>query len=598
MPEDNWTMELIVKSPTNGQLLSFWGPNGRNNAGCFWIEHSTGGGYWLFRVYNGSGSDNKGVGISRPSTNAWHHVAYVRTGGTVTCYVDGVQAASANAGNPNATFNDTPATYFENPAFAQISNCLIGMRQNNQFHRFKISKSAITPSGDSGYYTDAATVVNALNGVKTDTPQVSSSTYTKTQATEATATFTLTNTYAGSVTWKVYAAATGDALATGVTASLSGSTLTLTHASDIPAGDYYVSAAEAGKGESGRLILIVVNQGATPTAVPTVSSASGGKTSKPTAQVNFTLTNLTSGAITWKLYTADTGGTMWEGVNASSSGSTLTLSGADVPAGTYYVTATEAGKTESPRTVLTVSLPDSIAFTVGENSVTGTASPGGSVGATVNGNGPDYSAVGGLNVLTFNTNVSFDSSIPNAPTGGDYVRLDPIAGDYIPEDNWTLELIVKPASENGAILNFWGPNGRNNTGSFWVEKNNNYWMFRVYNGSGSANKSIKIVNPSVGAWHHVTFVRTGGTVTCYVDGVQAETFSGETTSTNPNTTFNDAANTYFENPAMAQLAYCLFGMRRGHLFHQVKISKSAITPDSNSSYYTDAAGIVATLNGT
>jgi hypothetical protein len=76
--------------------------------------------------------------------------------------VDGVQANSTNAGNPNTTFNETPDTYFENPAMAQISNCLIGLRQNNQFHQFKISKSAITPDNNE-YYAAATAIVNALN---------------------------------------------------------------------------------------------------------------------------------------------------------------------------------------------------------------------------------------------------------------------------------------------------------------------------------------------------------------------------------------------------------------------------------------------------
>jgi hypothetical protein len=591
IPEDNWTMELIVKSPTNGQLLSFWGPKGRNQAGSFWIEHSTGGGYWLFRVYNAS-SVNKGVGISRPSSTEWHHVAYVRTGGTVICYVDGAQASSANAGNPNTTFNDTPNTYFENPDFARISNCLIGMRVNNQFHQFKISKTAITPSSDSTYYNDATDLITALNSFKTDTPQVSSTTYTKTASTEVTATFTLSSTYTGAVTWKGYEAATGDTLASGVTVNLSGSTLTLTHGSDIPAGNYYVSATEEGKAESDRLVLTVVNPGASQTDTPTVSQNSVVKIIRPTAQVSFTLTNLSSGSITWKLYTESAGGTMWEGVNASSSGSTLTLTGDDIPVGTYYVSATESGKTESGRLPLTVTLPESITFTAGSGSVSGMTNDSQSVTATVSGG--SYSTVNGKNVLTFNTDTSITGGTTGVPASGDFVSLNSITGAYMPENNWTMELIVKTGgATTGKILNFWGSDGAERAGSFWLENNTSgYWLLRFYN-ANSVNKGIGISRPNTNEWHHVAYVRMGGTVTCYVDGAQA----GSANAGNPNTTFSDTPNTYFENPAFARITNCLIGLRQNSQFHQFKISKSAITPLSDSGYYNAVTGILNALNG-
>jgi hypothetical protein len=60
--------------------------------------------------------------------------------------------------------------------------------------------------------------------------------------------------------WKVYAAASGDALAPGVTASSLGSTLTLSHGSDVPWGTYYVSLTEPDKPESLRAALTVVGE--------------------------------------------------------------------------------------------------------------------------------------------------------------------------------------------------------------------------------------------------------------------------------------------------------------------------------------------------
>jgi hypothetical protein len=60
--------------------------------------------------------------------------------------------------------------------------------------------------------------------------------------------------------WKVYAAASGDALAPGVTALSLGSTLTLSHGSDVPWGTYYVSVTEPGLAESIRAALTVVGE--------------------------------------------------------------------------------------------------------------------------------------------------------------------------------------------------------------------------------------------------------------------------------------------------------------------------------------------------
>jgi hypothetical protein len=81
----------------------------------------------------------------------------------------------------------------------------------------------------------------------------------KTSAIQASVNFTLTNDPAyANTSWTVYSANTGTALATGVTAANSGAVLTLTHAVDLPATTYYVSATESGKTESvARLALMV-----------------------------------------------------------------------------------------------------------------------------------------------------------------------------------------------------------------------------------------------------------------------------------------------------------------------------------------------------
>ncbi len=95
----------------------------------------------------------------------------------------------------------------------------------------------------------------------TATPTATTTTVDKTAAPQVSVAFALTNAtqYANGITWLVYDASTGGSLVTGVTGSNVGNTLTLTHASNLPAADYYVAAydRDSGLGESGRLKLTV-----------------------------------------------------------------------------------------------------------------------------------------------------------------------------------------------------------------------------------------------------------------------------------------------------------------------------------------------------
>ncbi len=123
------------------------------------------------------------------------------------------------------------------------------------------------------------------------TPTATTATVTKSATTQATAVFTLTNSpaFADGLTWKVYSASTGATLATGVTATYDSATnmLTLTHASDIPAGTYYVSVTEAGKTESDRLALTVKNK---------APSGGGSTTSYPTFPFTYNTYNWSGNA--------------------------------------------------------------------------------------------------------------------------------------------------------------------------------------------------------------------------------------------------------------------------------------------------------------
>jgi hypothetical protein len=206
------------------------------------------------------------------------------------------------------------------------------------------------------------TVTGSIGPVSTATPATGQAAVAKTGDPQASVVFTLTNSpaYPAGTEWKVYAASTGDTLAEGVSATYASgtNTLTLTHESDIPAADYFVSAKETGKTESQRLAVTVAAYVADlPTATPATGTAELTKTAAVQASVEFILTNAYADGTEWKVYAASTGEALAAGVSATyaSGANTLTLThGTDIPAGVYYVSATEPDKSESQRLALTV----------------------------------------------------------------------------------------------------------------------------------------------------------------------------------------------------------------------------------------------------
>jgi uncharacterized repeat protein (TIGR02543 family) len=186
------------------------------------------------------------------------------------------------------------------------------------------------------------------------TPAAGSLTVAKTAGTQRAVNFTLTTPHTGE--WKVYAGGTGGEALGDVSASFTVPNLTLTAAGeDLPAGTYWVSVTETGKTESFRLGLTV---GAyvppPPSSTPTAGPLTVAKTSATQRAVSFTLTSTYTGE--WKVYAGETGGEALSNVSASFiiPNLTLTAEGADLPAGTYWVSVTETGKTESSRLGLTV----------------------------------------------------------------------------------------------------------------------------------------------------------------------------------------------------------------------------------------------------
>ncbi|MCL2879746.1 MAG: hypothetical protein FWF29_05820, partial [Treponema sp.] len=186
------------------------------------------------------------------------------------------------------------------------------------------------------------------------TPAAAVTSVAKTATTQKDVVFVLTSTNIGM--WKAYSAQTGGSALLTVTVKFMAPNLTLSSTgSDLAAATYYVSVTENGKTESARLALTVepftvMEKSDTPTA--DVTSAS--KTSATQKAVAFTLTSTNTG--TWKVYDTQSGDSALTDVTASFTAPTLTITSgsADLAAATYYVSVTEAGKTESARLALIV----------------------------------------------------------------------------------------------------------------------------------------------------------------------------------------------------------------------------------------------------
>ena len=208
------------------------------------------------------------------------------------------------------------------------------------------------------------------------TPAASVTEVEKTALIQASIAFTLTTNNTGA--WRVYAHATNNELAQGISAAFNttNNALTLTHAINIPANNYWVTVTEPGTKESGRLHLTVVEQPITP--APTIASQNAvvAKTSYITASAGFVLASSPVG--TWRVYTAETGYTLAVGMSGEFNSTTniLTLMHtSNISAGDYWVTVQQEGNfAESSRLQLTVepyiSLPISDPPAVSANTYT------------------------------------------------------------------------------------------------------------------------------------------------------------------------------------------------------------------------------------
>lgn len=98
----DFTVDLWVRFNALGADRGFFSTNDAGTAGYqfYWATSGT-----TLRVWSGAGTD-RSFGSWSPSTGTWYHVAFVRSGGTLTAYVDGTSIGTATDGDFN---NDSTA---------------------------------------------------------------------------------------------------------------------------------------------------------------------------------------------------------------------------------------------------------------------------------------------------------------------------------------------------------------------------------------------------------------------------------------------------------------------------------------------------------
>jgi hypothetical protein len=74
-------------------ILKDSGSAGTGIGYALYANSATDGGAGTYIRTTGNGADRHATAAARLTTNAWHHLAAVFTGGTLTIFVDGVQAA-------------------------------------------------------------------------------------------------------------------------------------------------------------------------------------------------------------------------------------------------------------------------------------------------------------------------------------------------------------------------------------------------------------------------------------------------------------------------------------------------------------------------
>jgi uncharacterized repeat protein (TIGR02543 family) len=190
---------------------------------------------------------------------------------TITVTEEFVSVTNIILTSPDAVASGTPLTLNASAAPGWATNRAIEWSLVDSGTTGASLTGKVLTASEGGTAVVRAVVINGLSQnpaqhftkdftitvLKTATPTVSSDFVLKSLNGMANAPFNLTNSFEDGAVWKVY---DGYALASGVTVSVAWPTLTLSHASDVPAGTYDVTVTEPGKGESDRAALTVIGQ--------------------------------------------------------------------------------------------------------------------------------------------------------------------------------------------------------------------------------------------------------------------------------------------------------------------------------------------------
>jgi uncharacterized repeat protein (TIGR02543 family) len=148
----DWTLEFYVNSTstTNGgnpNPLLFSRIDNSKDYGGIWIENYN----WYFIVRTGSSGSTRTQTPANPAANTWHHIAYVKSGNSITVYKNG--EALALGSNPSFSMLTS------NAYFKALFHNYFGAGYL-KFHKFALYSRA----WEAGDFTNAVSTLGTLNG--------------------------------------------------------------------------------------------------------------------------------------------------------------------------------------------------------------------------------------------------------------------------------------------------------------------------------------------------------------------------------------------------------------------------------------------------
>lgn len=155
LPGEQWSMEMYIKLPnikTNSKLLDFFTDAGSGQAGSFWIEDSASSHRLLFRAFPRGSEQLEVSGI--PTQNTWVHIAYVKKGAALTCYMNGEKKGAS----------DSFGVFSGNAAFNNITSCRFGNVTGAMLYQFALRNTA-PETDEDGNFTDTTAITATLESL-------------------------------------------------------------------------------------------------------------------------------------------------------------------------------------------------------------------------------------------------------------------------------------------------------------------------------------------------------------------------------------------------------------------------------------------------